>query len=124
MRMPALLFILITYVYSGITHADGDSAAGKVKGYTCKGCHGIAGYKNAYPMHKVPKIGGQNSAYLVAALLAYQTGERPHPTMMLQAESLSQADINDIAAWLTGVDSGSSGNSAVKVLPELEITQT
>ena len=124
MRMPALLFILITFVHSGITHADGDSAVGKVKGYTCTGCHGIAGYKNTYPMYKVPKVGGQNSAYLVAALLAYQTGERPHPTMMLQAESLSQADINDIAAWLTGVDTGNSGKSLTAELPELEITQT
>jgi cytochrome c553 len=102
--MLALLFILTSLTHSGILKADGDPVAGKVKGYTCTGCHGIPGYKNSYPMYKVPKIGGQNRTYLIAALTAYQTGERPHPTMMLQAESLNQTDISDIASWLTSVE--------------------
>ncbi|KAG0747623.1 hypothetical protein G6F24_015519 [Rhizopus arrhizus] len=32
---------------------------GRVLAYTCQGCHGITGYKNAYPSYRVPKIGGQ-----------------------------------------------------------------
>ncbi len=124
MRMPTLLFIMISFAYTGNIFADGDSAAGKIKGYTCTGCHGIPGYKNTYPMYKVPKIGGQNSAYLVAALAAYKTGERSHPTMMLQAESLSQTDIDDIAAWLTTVDNGNTDTPSVEDLPGLEKTQT
>ena len=51
----------------------GDVAAGKVKAYTCTGCHGIPGYNNVYPTYKVPKIGGQNYEYLTAALKA-ETG--------------------------------------------------
>jgi hypothetical protein len=35
----------------------------------CIGCHGIPGYKTAYPVvYHVPKIGGQTAAYLENAL--------------------------------------------------------
>ncbi len=80
--------------------AAGDPEAGKIKGYTCTGCHGIAGYKNVYPTFSVPRIAGQSAVYVEAALKAYRTGERQHPTMNLHAESLSDEDIADIAAWL------------------------
>ncbi len=81
--------------------AQGDAAKGKVKVYTCTGCHGIAGYKNIYPHYSVPKIGGQNYDYLVTALTAYQKGERTHPTMQAQAESFTAEDIADIASYLS-----------------------
>jgi len=83
--------------------AKGDAAAGKVLAYTCTGCHGIEGYTNAYPHYHVPKIGGQNYEYLVAALTAYQKGERQHPTMRAQAESFSEQDIANLATYLSGV---------------------
>jgi cytochrome c553 len=83
--------------------AAGDAAAGETKAYTCTGCHGIPGYKNVYPTYKVPKIGGQNYTYLVNALQAYKSGNRTHTTMNLQAQGLSQADIEDIAAWLSSL---------------------
>jgi cytochrome c553 len=79
----------------------GDAAAGKAKAYTCIGCHGIIGWKNAYPNYHVPKIGGQNYDYLVAALTQYRSGERAHPTMRAQGESLSDADIRNIATYLS-----------------------
>jgi cytochrome c553 len=103
--MRFILFILL--LLSGYLHAaEGDPAAGKTKAYTCKGCHGIPGYNNAYPTYKVPKIGGQNYAYLVAALTAYQGGERDHPTMELQADSLSGQDIKDISAYFASIGHG------------------
>src|SRR5687768_7339857 len=83
--------------------AKGDAANGKQLFYTCTGCHGIADYKNAYPTYRVPKIGGQNEGYLVAALTGYKKGERSHPTMQAQAESFSEQDIADIAAYLSGL---------------------
>src|SRR5256884_8159937 len=48
--------------------AQGDARHGKAISYTCLGCHGIDGYKNAYPMYSVPKLEGQNPDYLAAAL--------------------------------------------------------
>jgi len=80
-------------------HAAGDIEAGEIKANTCTGCHGIPGYNNVYPTYKVPKIGGQNYEYLILALKSYRADERDHPTMSLQAQSLSDQDIEDISAY-------------------------
>ena len=85
--------------------AKGDAARGKQLAYTCTGCHGIVEYKNAYPSYRVPKIGGQNEAYIVAALTGYKKGERNHPTLKAQASSFSDKDIADIAAYLSSLKS-------------------
>ena len=79
--------------------AKGDPEAGKIKAYTCTGCHGIPGYNNVYPTYKVPKIGGQNYEYLLSALQAYKNGERNHATMQQQASSMSDQDMQDMAAY-------------------------
>ncbi len=81
----------------------GDADTGRTLTYTCQGCHGIVGYKNAYPSFKVPKIGGQSAEYLANALTEYRTGNRKHPTMQAQAQSFSDQDIADIAAFLSTV---------------------
>lgn len=83
--------------------ASGDAARGKGLAYTCRGCHGVTGYKNAYPSYHVPKIGGQSETYLRNALTEYRTGKRKHPTMQAQAESFSEQDIADLAAYLSSL---------------------
>lgn len=84
-------------------HAEGDKAAGKELIYTCAGCHGVPGYTNAYPQYPVPKIAGQNEQYIINALQGYKSGDREHPTMRAQAESLSDTDIQNIAAYLSSL---------------------
>ena len=79
----------------------GDATRGKGLTYTCRGCHGVEGYKNAYPSFKVPLIGGQSAEYLAQALHEYRDGTRKHPTMQAQAQSFSDQDIADIAAFLS-----------------------
>lgn len=79
----------------------GNAEEGRLRVYTCTGCHGIAGYRNVYPTYHVPKIHGQNAQYLVAALTSYRAGLRKHPTMQAQGESLSDQDIADISAYLS-----------------------
>ncbi|NGP52494.1 c-type cytochrome [Thioalkalivibrio sp. XN8] len=66
---------------------------------TCLGCHGIPGYKNAYPTYHVPKLGGQHAQYIVDALRAYANGERPHSTMHANAVTLTEEQIQAIAEW-------------------------
>jgi len=83
--------------------AKGDAARGKGLTYTCRGCHGVTGYKNAYPSYHVPKLGGQSETYLHNALIEYREGKRKHPTMQAQAESFSEQDIADIAAYLSSI---------------------
>jgi cytochrome c553 len=82
---------------------SGDATRGKGLTYTCRGCHGVTGYKNAYPSYHVPKLGGQSETYLKNALTEYRDGERKHPTMQAQAESFSEQDIADIAAYLSSI---------------------
>jgi len=81
--------------------ATGDAAAGRQKAVAvCSGCHGIPGTKTAFPeVYNVPKIGGQNEAYLVAALRAYRTGERYNATMKGLALALTEKEIVNIAAY-------------------------
>ncbi|TDJ10109.1 MAG: c-type cytochrome [Gammaproteobacteria bacterium] len=79
--------------------ADGDAKNGRVLTNTCLGCHAIENYRTLYPMYKVPKLGGQNEAYLVAALKAYRDGARTHKTMHAQAATLSDQEMADVAAY-------------------------
>jgi cytochrome c553 len=81
-------------------NAAGDPVAGKQKNFQCQGCHGIPGWKTAYPeVYTVPKLGGQHASYIVSALKAYKSGERDHPTMRAIAADLSDKDMEDLAAY-------------------------
>jgi cytochrome c553 len=92
----------LSFCISHSAQAAGDPIVGEKKFYTCYGCHGVENYKNAYPDYSVPKLRHQNAAYIVSALKEYKDGERPHPTMHAQAASLSDQDMEDIAAYLQG----------------------
>jgi len=83
-------------------NAAGDPVRGKTLGYTCLGCHGIESYKNAYPTYSVPRLRGQHPEYIVASLKAYGSSERGHATMHAHASSLSDQDMQDLAAYLSG----------------------
>jgi cytochrome c553 len=83
--------------------AEGDPVAGREKTRMCAGCHGISGYKAAFPVvYSVPKLGGQHAAYVVKALQAYKSGERPNPTMRAIAAGLTDKDMADLAAYYAG----------------------
>lgn len=84
---------------SPAAQAAGDPALGKELATTCMGCHAIPGYRNAYPSYRVPMLGGQNPDYLVIALQEYRARTRPHPTMQAQAASLSDEDMQNLAAF-------------------------
>ena len=73
----------------------------------CIGCHGIPGYRMAYPhVYHVPMISGQNAKFIEVALNAYKSGERKHPTMAAIAGSLSDTDIAELAAYYAKGGSG------------------
>jgi cytochrome c553 len=83
---------------------EGDPERGRVIADTCLGCHAIPSYANVYPYYHVPKVGGQNEAYLISALRAYRKGDRAHGTMHNNALTLSDQDIADIAAFFSSVE--------------------
>jgi len=82
--------------------APGNPQRGKQLSYTCLGCHGVDGYKNAYPNYSVPELEGQHPEYLGAALKEYRDGDRAHLTMHSQASTLTDQDIADIVAYFAG----------------------
>jgi cytochrome c553 len=98
-RVLAAAFILIASLAAGGLQAAGDPAKGAQLSTTCMGCHGIPGYRNGYPSYRVPKLGGQKPDYMVAALQDYRAQNRAHPTMYAQAATMSEQDLQDIAAF-------------------------
>ena len=81
---------------AGIAEEPGESAAAKAN--QCIGCHEIPGYKAAFPeIYPIPKIIGQNPAYIETALKAYRAGTRQHETMNAIAAQLSDEDIATLA---------------------------
>jgi cytochrome c553 len=99
-------------------HAAGNPADGEKKFYTCYGCHGISSYRNAFPDYSVPKLRHQHASYIVAALQEYRSGERPHATMHAQASSLSDQDIEDIAAYLQGPEPAKPSTAVSGKIPK------
>jgi cytochrome c553 len=104
-RYPLLAgcFALLAAFAAQAQPPAGSAEKGKQLTYTCQGCHGVTGYKNVYPTYNVPKITGQSEGYLANALTEYRKGTRKHPTMQAQAQSFSEQDIADIAAYLSSL---------------------
>ncbi|BCD97145.1 c-type cytochrome [Marinagarivorans cellulosilyticus] len=81
----------------------GDAAAGKTKAVICAACHGPAGVA-AIPTY--PNIAGQNEQYIKLAIKAYKNGERKGGQAAIMtgiAGSLSDADIDNLAAYYSGL---------------------
>ena len=97
LKSATLLILFSTNVFAA------DEYTGKEKAETCVGCHAIEGYNNTYPTYKVPKLGCQHSEYIIAALKAYQKGDRKHETMHANASGLSDEDIQDIAKYFESI---------------------
>lgn len=109
-RRPLLTAALLALAaVSAPAGAAGDPQKGGELATTCMGCHGIAGYRNAYPSYRVPMLGGQKADYIVLALQAYRAGTRPHPTMQAQAASLSDQDMQDLAAFFASQGEPAAG---------------
>lgn len=98
-----LAVLLIGLAGLASAQAQPDPQAGQVKAATCLGCHGVAGYANVYPSFRVPKLAGQHADYLVSALQAYRSDQRRHPTMRAQAKSMTDQDMQDIAAYFASL---------------------
>lgn len=100
-----------------------DAKAGGMKVAMCIGCHSIPGYQSSFPeVHKVPMIAGQSAGYIVASLNAYKKGERKHPTMRGIADSLTEQDMADVAAYYEqlGKEAGGPAQGTAKA-PSAEV---
>lgn len=81
------------------TAATPEAGKAKVEA-VCAACHGIKGISAAPAF---PNLAGQKEGYLKAALTAYKDGSRKNPIMSNMAAGLTEADIADLAAYLSGL---------------------
>jgi cytochrome c553 len=79
-----------------LAHAQGNPEAGKKKAEVCAGCHGEDGNSSA-PIF--PKIAGQHASYIAKQLHDFKAQKRADPTMVALSEPLTDADIDDLAAY-------------------------
>ncbi|WP_184607120.1 c-type cytochrome [Variovorax atrisoli] len=125
--MNKLLTTMFALAVASVTvSAEAQQVTGKAqdgakKVQMCVGCHGIIGYQASFPeIHKVPMIAGQSATYITAALTAYKGGDRKHPTMRAIADTLTEQDIADIAAYYSQLglkDGGAPPATLAKATP-------
>lgn len=77
-----------------------DIEAGKAKAAVCAACHGVEG-KALIPNY--PHLAGQNAAYLVKQLKAFKDGSRQEPLMVPFMAPLTEADMENLAAFYTSL---------------------
>ncbi len=92
--------IALALLASGSASASGDIAAGKDKAKTCYACHGPDG--NA-PDPQYPRLAGQWENYLLQALREYKSGQRDNPIMKGFVSTLSDQDMQDLAAYFSSL---------------------
>lgn len=79
----------------------GDAAAGaKTHAARCADCHGAAGIS---PNDTWPNLAGQHAAYLVRILAAYKSGAQTDVMMSPIAQTLSEAEIQNLATYYGGL---------------------
>jgi cytochrome c553 len=83
---------------AGETPVKADAAKGQASyGAVCAACHAADG-NSTIPLQ--PKLAGQHPEYLVKQLREFKDGKRNDPVMKGFASTLSDGDMQNIAAWL------------------------
>lgn len=89
--------ILASLIFTSVSFAKGDIEAGKEKVMqVCQSCHGLdgIGIDETYP-----KLAGQFADYMVVALNDYKSGARKNAIMSGFAATLTEEDIENVAAY-------------------------
>jgi len=89
---------LIAIVVATPALAAGNAEAGHSKSQVCAGCHTADG--NA-TIPNYPKLAGQHASYLLKQLHDFKSGARKNPIMSPQVASLSEQDMEDLAAYFS-----------------------
>jgi cytochrome c553 len=86
---------------SGSVCSAGDVKAGRAKALMCQACHGLDGLSKT---PDAPNIAGQTEPYIVAQLQAFKSGTRKNDAMSVVAPSLSDTDVEDLAAYFSAIE--------------------
>jgi len=94
-HLPTVLLVALLSGAATATAADINAGATKAK-EVCQACHGLDGNSQ---VPDYPKLGGQQPDYLAKALRDYKSGLRKNPIMAGFAGTLSEKDIENVAAY-------------------------
>lgn len=97
--MKYFVFIAI-FLALATASAKGNKKAGRGKAETCFACHGVDG-KGTQELW--PNLAGQKYEYLVKQIKDFKAGRRKDPLMDDMVTSLSDQDIEDIAAYFSSL---------------------
>jgi cytochrome c553 len=81
-----------------VAAAGADIEAGRQKAQVCVACHGPAG-NSTNPV--MPSLAGQPAQFIATELFQFRDGNRKDPQMTPLAATLSNADMNDLAAYFS-----------------------
>ena len=97
--MKKIIIIALAGLFS-LPSLAADAEAGKAKAMLCAACHGVDGV-SMMPLY--PNLKGQKDAYLIKQLKAFKDGTRQDPIMAPMAMPLTDTDIENIAAYYSGL---------------------
>ena len=90
----------------------GNAKAGKVLAANCAACHGVAGISVS---PAIPNLAGQHAGYMSASLRAFKTKTRDNDMMSALAFGLSDADMENVAAYYAQASCKVSGGDKSRV---------
>lgn len=96
MKFSYLIFALLVSACYGSATFAADLTAGEKVAQSCALCHGQYGITS---MAGTPSIAGQPEIYLSSQLKQFRDGKRQNAVMSQMAKPLSDADIENVAAW-------------------------
>ena len=94
--MKHLLLTMLLALFASNVFAAGNPQAGEQKSQVCQACHGADG-NGIDPTY--PRLAGQYADYMVKALKDYKSGDRVNPVMAGFVGSLTEQDMEDLAAF-------------------------
>jgi cytochrome c553 len=94
------LLAAMTLSLSPLAAAAADPQSGRAKAAACAVCHGQTGISN---LPDAPHLAGQPAIYVEEQLRNYRSGKRQNEVMNVVAKPLSDADIEDLAAWFATI---------------------
>ena len=99
--LAAQLLVPVFLLATGSVSQAGDVKAGRTKALMCQACHGLDGLSKT---PDAPNITGQTEPYIVTQLQAFKAGARKNDAMSVVAPSLSDKDIEDLAAYFSAIE--------------------
>jgi len=90
----------------------GDVAIGKEKAIMCTGCHGEQGISVS---PQIPNLAGQKKEYLINTIKDFRAGVRKNPIMNSMVKTLTDSDVENLAAYFSSLEHSSPKLSTPKL---------